>query len=71
MLSSFSKNPQEAVDFKWPEFQPTRAAEVAVPDLPGAEGFVRYDGSSAVPKEAPKPVVQNAIFQELKPIIPE
>jgi hypothetical protein len=71
MLSSFSKNPQEAVDYQWPEFQAPRMQEVAVPDVPGAEGFSRFDQAAAGPKEAPKPVVQKAVFQELKPIQPE
>ncbi len=70
MLSSFSKNPKDAADYKWPEFQATRMAEVAVPDVPGAEGFTRYESATDLPKEAPKPVVQKAVFEELKPIQP-
>jgi len=70
MLSAISKDPQSAVKYPWPEFQPPRVDEVAVPDVPGAEGFVKFDRNEAVPKEAPKPMVQQAIFETLKPIEP-
>jgi hypothetical protein len=70
MLSSFSKNPEEAVGYKWPEFQKPLQQEVAVPDGPGAEGFARFDPAQSQDKQAPKPVVRNAVFENLKPIEP-
>ncbi len=70
MLSSFSKNPQEAVRFQWPEFQAARTEEAAVPDIPGAAGFSRFLDAQNQDQTASKPVVQKAVFEDLKPIQP-
>lgn len=70
MLSAFSKNPNEAVDFKWPEFQPARMEEITVPEVPGAEGFSDFAEAQKMDQTAPKPVVQTALFEDLKPIEP-
>jgi len=70
MLSSMSKNPKEAIDYKWPVFQKPLQEEIAVPNGPGSEGFTRFDPAQSQDKQTPKPIVRNAVFQDLKPIEP-
>jgi hypothetical protein len=70
MLSSISKDPKAAETYKFPELHKPVQNEVRVPDVPGAEGFTRFNPAQNLEKEVPKPVVQPAIFENLKPIQP-